>query len=437
MKSYPETVKDTLYSLIHDISKHAWLYTANPARDFTRNRKLSFEKMLAILVGMGGHTMRDELMDYFGCTPNMATVPAFVQRRSKIMPEVLEFLFHQFTDACAKPSFYKGFRLLAVDGSALQFTANPSDKESYYPGTNGQLHYSLLHLNAIYDLLSRTYLDAVIQKRRVQNENKALVQMVDRSCIADPVILLADRGYESYNNLAHMERKGWNYLIRLRDSHGIMDSYSFPKEDEFDIPVHIILTRKQTNTVKQMIKKNPELYRYVSSKQPFDFLDLHDNLFYPLDFRIVRFSLPNGSFETVITNLDANGFPPEELRQLYFRRWGIETAFRQLKHTIALSNFQSKKVEHIFQEIFARLIMYNFTELITSHVIIQRNHRKYTYQANFSAAVHICRQFLRGAVSPPNVEALIARFITPIRPGRNEPRKLKPNTFKGFLYRIA
>ena len=38
--------------------------------------------------------------------------------------------------------------------------------------------------------------------------------MVDRSELADLVILIADRGYEAYNSMAYIEQKGWNYLVR-------------------------------------------------------------------------------------------------------------------------------------------------------------------------------------------------------------------------------
>jgi len=113
-----------------------------------------------------------------------------------------------------------------VDGSDLQFTANPNDPLSYFPGANGQKPYSFLHLNALYDLSSNLYLDAVVQKRRAANENAALVSMVDRSGIGEPVIITADRGYESYNTLEHIARKGWKYLIRLRESKGIISSLS-------------------------------------------------------------------------------------------------------------------------------------------------------------------------------------------------------------------
>lgn len=41
--------------------------------------------------------------------------------------------------------------------------------------------------------------------------------MASRSAISEPVIVLADRNYGSLNNLAHLENRGWNYVIRLKE----------------------------------------------------------------------------------------------------------------------------------------------------------------------------------------------------------------------------
>lgn len=46
-------------------------------------------------------------------------------------------------------------------------------------------------------------------------------------------------------------------------------------------------------------------------------------------------------------------------------------------------DFHSKKVMCIHQEIYAHLIMYNFAEMITSHIVIEKKQRKYTYKAIF------------------------------------------------------
>ena len=191
------------------------------------------------------------------------------------------------------------------------------------------------------------------------------------------------------------------------------------------------------SVIKALQKEFPGIYRFLPVHVHFPFLPADSSVFYPFSFRIVRFKISDDSTETLITNLDADTFPAEELKRLYHMRWGIETSFRQLKYTVGLSLFQSKKVEYITQEVFARLTMYNFCELITSHVVIQKKRRKYVYQTNFTAAVHICRQFLRGFVAPPRVEALIEQYVVPVRPGRSIPRKAKNVKFNGFLYRIA
>ena len=436
MKNYPAHLRNLLNSVIRDISKQPECFCVNPGKDFTRNRKLPFEKVLSLLLKMGGHSLRDEMLDHLCFKDLPASVSALVQQRSKILPEAFEYLFRRFTQLSENPQLYKGYRLLAVDGTDLQFTANPNDPLSYFPGTEKQMHYSFLHLNAVYDLNSHCYLDAVVQKRRAANENTALIQMVDRFETTHPAIIIADRGYEAYNILDHIMQRKWFYLIRVRDNRSIISPLALP-EGEFDLPIQIYLTRSQTNHTKQLLKDYPGIYRFLPSTVTLDSLPPECKELYPLSFRVVRFRTSATNTVTFITNLDADSFPTDELKRLYHLRWGIETSFRQLKYTVGLSLFQSKKVEYITQEIFARLTMYNFCELITSHVVIQNKSRKYVYQTNFTAAVHICRQFLRGAVSPPKVEALIEQQVVPIRPGRSTPRKTKNIKFNGFLYRIA
>ena len=84
-------------------------------------------------------------------------------------------------------------------------------------------------------------------------------------------------------------------------------------------------------------------------------------------------------------------------------------------------------------KVFARLVIYNFSELVTSHVIIQKVKAKYAYKANFTVAVHVCRQFILGNVSPPDVETLICRYVSTIRPGRSRPRKMTVKYAVNFI----
>lgn len=70
-------------------------------------------------------------------------------------------------------------------------------------------------------------------------------------------------------------------------------------------------------------------------------------------------------------------------------RWGIETSFRELKYTIGLTNLHSKNVEYICQEIYAKLIQYNFCEIISANIILEERNRKYTYQLNYTMAIKL------------------------------------------------
>ena len=437
----PEQMKQILMSKITEVVQNPTLFVVNPDKDFIRQRKLTFEKTMKCIIGMGGGSLSKELMDCFEYNSDMPTTSAFIQQRQKIKSSAFENVFSSFTREVSQNLAPSPMRVLAVDGSDIQIATNPDDIDSYFPGTNGQKPYNLLHLNALYDLEHHIYVDAAIQKRNNWNEHSALVSMVDNSEIAYALII-ADRGYESYNNMAHIQEKGWKFLIRIRDGDsGIKKSLLLPKEDTYDFPIHLSLTRKQTNETKRLFQRKNE-YRFVPANVVFDYLPVKnkksdETKFYNLKFRIVRFKITEDTYETVVTNLDKDEYSSETLKALYASRWGIETSFRDLKYTIGLVNLHSKKVMCIQQEIYARLIMYNFTEMITSHVVIDKKQRKYTYKANFSIAAHMCRTFFCGRTTSPNVETIVARNIVPIRPDRCRPRNLTSRTTISFLYRIA
>lgn len=245
MIEHSSLVKKTLVSLIHDMAENPALYVKNPEKDFTRKRKLPFEEVMNLLISMGGNSLYKELLESNGYDLDTATTSAFIQQRDKILPCAFEFLLHEFTQSRAKIKTFHGYRLLAADGSSLHIPTDPEDPDSYFQDKPNSKGYNLLLLNALYDLCSRLYVDSITQARRKMNEGRALADMVDRSRINDKVIIVADRGYESYNNFAHIERKGWNYVIRVKDlsSNGILSGLRLPNSGEFDVTVSFILTK--------------------------------------------------------------------------------------------------------------------------------------------------------------------------------------------------
>lgn len=433
---YATTMKNKLFTLIDQMDLCCWLFTKNSDKDFTRKKKWSFSEIMKFMISMEGKSLKDELNEYFDYDFETPSNSSFNQRRAQILPEAFEFLFKEFTASLNNSSkTYNGYKLIACDGSDFCYSSDPSDTVSYVQTPVGVKGYNRLHLNALYDLLDRTYVDAIIQGNRQMNEKRAMCDMVDRFKFYKKTIFIADRGYENYNLFAHVEKRGMYYLVRVKDidRRGILSGLTLPKEACFDTHVSYTLTKKQTKEVKA----DREKFKFVPHTSTFDYLT-DECEFYDISFRIARFPISENSYECVITNLPESEFDLTELKKLYQMRWGIETSFRELKYAIGLTHFHAKKADFIKQEIWARLILYNFCETITTHVVInQKSTRKYGYQVNYTRAIRICCYFLRIKKARSDIDRLIGHELLPVRPGRKDPRKVKTRSTVSFLYRVA
>lgn len=109
--------KKLLRKVVQEITDCKRLFSNQPKKDFTRNRKLPFEQIIKAILCMGGGSVANEMMDLFGFREDLATTSAFVQQRAKILPEAFENLFDLFVKNTSERSTYRGLQLLAVDGS--------------------------------------------------------------------------------------------------------------------------------------------------------------------------------------------------------------------------------------------------------------------------------------------------------------------------------
>ena len=141
-------VKACLVQQIQNLSTNSRLYTRNPERDFTRKRKLPFERVITSILSMGGGTLTNELLDQFGHSSDTVTAAAFVQQRKKLLPDAMEALFHSFAKA-GTAKLHNGLRLLAVDGSDVQIATNIADTESLHSNIPGRKAVNIIHLNAM------------------------------------------------------------------------------------------------------------------------------------------------------------------------------------------------------------------------------------------------------------------------------------------------
>ena len=114
------------------------------------------------------------MLNHFGCSPDIASVSAFTQQRGKLNSSTFPSLFDLFVRKTDSHKLYKGFRLVAADGSNIQIPTAPAQVDSYFPGSNDQSPYNLLHLSAMYDLLQHTYIDACLLGKKHADERSVL-----------------------------------------------------------------------------------------------------------------------------------------------------------------------------------------------------------------------------------------------------------------------
>ena len=450
MTNYPTLVKEKLYSLIDDIADVSWLYCTNPGHNFTRNRKLDFATTMKLIIAMEGGTVCEEMMEFFNYDLTSPTPSAFNQQRSHIKHEAFHQLFSDFAAAYPRTKYLDGYQILACDGSHVVYATDPKNVDDYVkPRKEGDKGYNQLHLNALYDIINRTYIDAVIQPGVKMNEHAALRFMLEHFEPSDPshVILTVDRGYGSYNLIVQLQRKNMRFVMRAKDytsCKSMLSSFKdeYPDTPEFDVEIKRFITRSKN----KIQASQPDVYLEHKADKTFDYASAHatgkDRLCY-ISFRVVRIKLSEDNYECIITNLPAHEFPPERIKEIYHMRWDLESAFRQLKYAVGMQNFHAKKVEYVKQEIFAKLIMYNFSEIIASQASISKNKKrkyKHSYKLNYSMAAKICHKFLKfqAHTPPPDVIGWIERDLSVCKQEiRNFTRNLRGIGAVSFFYRVA
>lgn len=260
---YSTVVKQILMDSIHKLPQTPENYAVHPDTDFTRNRKIGFKDFLLLLLTMEDDCLREELYRFFGRTEAAPTKAAFYHQRAKLKDDALWRLLQIFNQNF-EPTLYKNkYRLVACDGSVADIFRDENDKDTYFePNNKSPRGFNQIHINALYSILDKQFLDVLIQPARKRNEYRAFCDMVDR-------ILCRTKA-----------KKKFKHPERLED------------------------------------------YRYVCKEVPMDFLsDTCPE--YSLSLRIVRIEIAPGVYENLITNLPDIEFDMDELKDLYHLRWSV------------------------------------------------------------------------------------------------------------------
>ena len=435
------TISGILDSSIHYACSIPEVISTDPGRYFTRNRKFNSFSVIHYMLTQSAGSLNKTIFDY--CEANDIAVKdrpskqAVMKSKKHLNDKVFPFIFYEFNKRCAEIDYrtFKGFRLFSFDSTSLNVAYNPNSDT--YMEKKG---YNQVNISACYDLLNRVYLDIDIKPQKFVNEPRSGCNIIDKGILPKGSIIICDRGYASMNLIEHIRRSGNYYLIRYKDTKTIHEINELPMQ-ELDVWRSRELRTTRTKEDKELFTAKKAYW--ISGKSKFG--KYKNNLDWDFEspctvrFRIVRVMV-EGKIETLVTNLPKHAFSKEELRELYHRRWGIETSFRELKYDEGIKALHSKDESIVYREIYSHFISYNLCHRVE---IIEKPEQNESYKhkkaRNRAMAVYVCkyyyRKLKRGLI---NFSEAVARYIEIVRPGRKDKRKaIKPESFLPFCYRMA
>ena len=107
-----------------------------------------------------------------------------------------------------------------------------------------------------------------------------------------------------------------------------------------------------------------------------------------IKMRVLKFELDSGITEILITNVFDESFDVSDFKELYFKRWGIEVKYNELKNRLQIENFSGETPIAIKQDFYATMYLSNMVSLakMDANAIINEENKgknlKYEYKVN-------------------------------------------------------
>ena len=340
---------------------------------------------------------------------------AIIKSRSKIKASAFEQLFHKFNKTLECPKKYKGYRILAIDGS--DFSSLYSIESEYATISNQYGGANRMHINFAYDILNKNFLSCVIEAKNKADERKGAVKMLSSLAQSEKILAIMDRGYDGLKVFEHCNRiDNLNYLIRIRS--GMTKEIKALPDKELDLDLQFAISAQS---------------KRLSYRMKIQAWDME--LPCTVSFRLVKLK---GKWLVMATNLPRTEFSARKLKVLYEKRWKIELAFRDIKHALGALHFHSKKDLFNLQEFFAHLIRYNLTSRIIRQVRLAKpKNLKYRYEINFKSAGQIIQDYCRRALDYKKILEQIKHYVHPLRGNRLYQRNCRYIPPVSFNYRVA
>src|SRR3989344_3380290 len=342
----PKRIIKSIKILIY--SKEFMERNRNNKNDFSRKRKLPFVPLMLFMINIIKQTVQKELTRFiktFGDKSSNITKSAFSQSRIKLKPEAFIELNNRLVDEFYTDNIIKkwnGFRLCAIDGSKLILPTHSKELMEKYGTLSSGMIIPQAQISTCYDVLNEIILDSQLETIQINEMNQA-VRHLENLTKGDLIIF--DRGYSATWFYYMIKLKGLDFVNRIPKG--------FRKDAE-----NFRLSNKKDDIIEVDIppqKSRYGLQRHGLTKEKVE----------PFKLRLVKVILDTGEVEVLATTLlDKEKYPIEIFKDLYFKRWKIETNYNHLKSNIHVEEFSGLTEISIRQDFYASAFINNLQSII-------------------------------------------------------------------------
>jgi hypothetical protein len=382
-------------------------------QDFTRNRKMPFAILVFFMLNMikaSIQTCLDKFFENIGQEGVHMSEQSFSEARQKIRWEAFRELFETTVGAIYE-GFYRtwhGYRVSAIDGSKTQL---PGDKalRGFFGAVGRSIAAATAQASALYDVFNNVLIDVQLTPLKTGERQLALLH-IDALCKLPSFLkelILFDRGYASFGLIETLISRGVSFVMRVKRGFNI-------HIDQLKLGDHCVLLQKKG----------------------------HEGIC----VRVMKFVLPSGEVETLVTDITDKRMGASGFKKLYFMRWPIETKYDEIKNKLEVENFSGRTVDAVMQDFFITMLMSNTVAAACweaqADVDGERELKgnKYSYHVNVNLAIGAFKDRFVLAMLEPNprkrtkkvrrILYLLTQHVVPTRPGRSLPRNPSPRKAK-------
>lgn len=254
---------------------------------------------------------------------------------------------------------WRGMSVYAIDGSSYNLPATDEIRKEFDPesGLNhpGKGHYPKCLVSTAYDVFRRLPIARSIVKDNgsERDEARSFIPLIPSGGV-----ILFDRGYPGYEFIKDLIKSYSGFFI-----------FRSPGSSTFPAIISFLASNKDEDIIwinpthSYRVHLGMKMWRQAK----------------PIKLRVIKLVSPDRTVSVLLTNLrNSEAFSRDNITNLYFRRWEVETHYRNEKTVLDIEKFHGKSPNSIRQELFAIMIV-----SIISRILMELAEQSLKYKKGF------------------------------------------------------